>query len=75
MTRSTDVDTCNDRARRGVADALERHGRTWYWLGCEVQRRRLGSASTVHQWRAGHIRAIGCGLYLAIVDLLAAEAR
>lgn len=74
MRHSIEVQSCNGVARARVDGALGRRGKTWYWLAQEVERRGFASASAILQWRSGHVDAIGCGLYLAIVGLLEIQA-
>jgi hypothetical protein len=74
MRHSIEVQDCNSAARARVDGALDRREKTWYWLAREVDRRGFASASAILQWRSGHVDAIGCGLYLAIVDLLEIQA-
>jgi hypothetical protein len=40
-----------------------------------MESRGIASPALVQQWKRGHVQQIGCGVYLAILDELAAAER
>ncbi len=74
-TKRTHLQSVCIAARHGVDRRLRILGRNWTWLPERMESRGIASPALVQQWKRGRIQQIGCGVYLAILDELAAAER
>jgi hypothetical protein len=71
-TKRTQLTSVCIAARHGVDRRLRILGRNWTWLADRMHARGIASEALIQQWKRGRVQQIGCGVYLAILDELAA---
>lgn len=62
-----------EHAREFVALRLRQLGRPTHWLAERAASDGLATRATIAHWMSGRNGQIGCGLYLALCDILREE--
>jgi hypothetical protein len=67
------LDSFNRTARDSIAARLEKLGRTWNWLAVQASDNGICCRAAITHWGSGRVAQIGCGAYLACMDIVLAE--
>lgn len=74
-TTRTNLDHYNKAAHTEIDARLKKLGRSWNWLGQMAQANGIACLAAITHWGNGRVKQVGCGVYRALCDILAAEER
>lgn len=67
------LDSFSHAARDSISQRLRKLGRTWNWLAVQASDNGVCCRATISHWGRGRVEQIGCGVYLACMDIVLAE--